>query len=71
MKYTCQYCGVTAEISDDLCNPILDGQGVKFCNTPSDRICDDKQEMMAYKCDACGSLAADGDHLCFPKQDRH
>jgi hypothetical protein len=44
MKYTCQNCGVTTDISKDLCNPINEGQGGKFCGTPSDRICDDKQK---------------------------
>ncbi len=70
MLYTCQNCGVTAETPGHLCKPTVEGQDSKFCGTPSDQICDDKQKMMAYKCETCDSLAADADHLCDPSQIR-
>lgn len=65
--YTCQNCGVTAETASDLCKPDTENYVRKFCGTPTDQICNEKQGMMKFKCDYCGSWAVDADHLCDPR----
>lgn len=70
MAYTCQNCGVTAEMSSALCNPTREEVDTKFCATTADQVCRDQLKIMKYSCDACGSVSVDAEHLCNPSQIR-
>lgn len=68
MAYTCQNCGVTADNSNDLCNPGSEELDTRFCGATSVQICESKIPSMQYTCDACGSVSADAEHLCNPSR---
>ena len=66
MTSTCQNCGVSAEDSSHLCNPMSEEIGNKFCGNTADQVCNESLATMRYSCDTCGSISADADHLCNP-----
>lgn len=78
MTYTCQNCGVTADNSSSLCNPIdvikdnLCGISADHFMDPSNTtfehntVCEDKRTTMKYFCAACGRQSADDELLCDP-----
>jgi len=68
MAYTCQNCGVEAESESSLCNPIRDELEGKFCDIVVEEVCEDKNDIMRFACDACGRLSADSNYLCHPTQ---
>jgi len=70
MAYTCQNCGVSADTPNNLCDPINEEIGNKFCGNSADQVCNDTLGTMKYSCDTCGSIAADASHLCSPSRMR-
>ena len=65
MIYTCQNCGVAADISSNLCNP-TDVIEDNLCGISKDKVCEDKLMTMKYLCAACGKQSADAELLCDP-----
>ena len=65
MANICQNCGVIADNSINLCNPVDEEYKSKLCSTPVSKICDEKVSAMRYSC-TCGSISANPQHLCKP-----
>jgi hypothetical protein len=68
MSYTCQNCGIEANESSSLCNPISEELEGKFCGITESPVCADKLEAMKFSCDSCGRLSPDSEHLCHPAE---
>lgn len=67
MAYICQNCGVIAEGSESLCNPINEEYNSKACSMHSTKVCDEKSSAMVYSC-VCGNISANPQHLCRPQR---
>ncbi len=65
MAYLCENCGVVAEDSNSLCNPINEEYKKKLCSAADAEVCNDKVSAMKYSC-GCGSISANPQHLCKP-----
>lgn len=65
MAYICENCGVVAEDSNSLCNPLGEEYKKKLCSAADGQVCDDKASAMKYSC-ICGSTSANPQHLCKP-----
>jgi hypothetical protein len=70
MSYTCQNCGVAADDSKSLCNPIREELQGTFCGLSAAPVCEDKLEAMKFSCDSCGRVSPDSEHLCNPVEIR-
>jgi len=66
MSYTCQNCGIEADDSKSLCNPISAELQGAFCGLSAAHVCEDKLKEMKFSCDACGRISPDSEHLCNP-----
>jgi hypothetical protein len=67
MAYLCENCGVVAEDSSTLCNPINEEYKSKLCTIPEPEVCDEQTSAMKYSCD-CGGVSAHPQHLCRPRE---
>jgi hypothetical protein len=66
MAYICENCGVVADDSNDLCNPIGEEYKHKLCSTPEAKVCNENVSAMKYSC-TCGGISANPQHLCKPR----
>jgi hypothetical protein len=67
MAYLCENCGVTADDSNALCNPVNEEYKKKSCSSADDQVCSEKISVMKYSC-SCGNISANPQHLCNPKR---
>lgn len=65
MAYLCENCGVVAEDSNSLCNPIDEEYKKKLCSAAEAEVCNEKAPAMQYSC-SCGGTSANPQHLCNP-----
>ena len=66
MAYTCQNCGIEADDSTNLCNPISEELIGTFCGLSETQVCEDKRAAMRFSCDTCGRVSPSSEHLCKP-----
>ena len=68
MAYTCQNCGIGADDSNSLCNPISEELIGSFCGLSAAQVCEDKRKAMKFSCESCGRVSPDSEHLCNPAE---
>jgi hypothetical protein len=66
MTYTCQNCGIEADNSSSLCNPVNREFEGKACDISTAPVCGDKVDALKFSCDSCGRVSVNPEHLCNP-----
>ncbi|MDO3379842.1 hypothetical protein [Geoalkalibacter halelectricus] len=66
--FECSKCGVVAEISEQLCEPLERTDKQQYCGSAPERgtLCESMRERLPFVCGACGRPAKQAEAVCEP-----